>query len=320
MSYNHLTQKERKKIGNLMKEGLSIRSIASLLGRAPSTISREIKRNSTFHRKKYWYFSIIAHELYNTRLYSKKRIRKYDNSTLTKYVTSRLLRTWSPEQVAGRIQLDYPDDIDMRVSHNTIYRWLKEGKIEQAASIKLRHHGHKHKEKRGKFNGAREIKERCRDVFRRHRFGDWELDTIVSSSYTDRSGLLNIVERKSRYCVLAFMKKWQDSKEIYKVIYTTFKTGKLPLHTFTTDRGTEFACYKEIESEMDKPVYFTRPHSPWQKPSVENANGLVREFFPRGTNFGEITPQQVKLVMDTLNNRPRKSLNWKTPAEVIESL
>lgn len=320
MSYNHLTQKERKKIGILLKEGLSIRSIASILERSPSTISRELKRNSTFHRKKYWYFSLVAHENYKKRLYSKKMKKKYDNSKLVEYVASCLLRTWSPEQVAGRIQLDYPYELNMRLCHNTIYRWLKEGKIEQAASIKLRHHGHRHKEKRGKFNGVLEIKDRCREVFRKHRYGDWELDTIVSSSFKDRAGLLNILERKSQYCVLAFMKKWQDSKEIYKVIYKTFKSGKLPVHTFTTDRGTEFACYKEIESEMKKPVYFARPHSPWHKPLVENCNGLIREFFPKGTNFSNIEPEQVKLVMDTLNNRPRKSLNWKTPAEVMESL
>lgn len=151
---------------------------------------------------------------------------------------------------------------------------------------------------------------------KRKRLGDWEVDTIVSSKLGRTECLLSFCDRKSRYCGLVLLKN-KKMAEVMRGFHFLFDCGTLPLKTFTSGRGSEFTCYNQVESTWEIPFYFTLPHSPWQKPSVENQNGLVRQFFPRGTNFHEISPEQVAFVMLTLNNRPRKCLGFKTPAEVL---
>ena len=181
--------------------------------------------------------------------------------------------------------------------------------------MNLRHHGHLHGEKRGKFNGVRELKERSKLALRRKRLGDWEVDTIVSG--VDRKDcLLSVCDRKSRYCGLVLLKR-RSAPEVMRGFCFLFGALELPLQTITSDRGTEFACYKNVEAAWSIPFYFTMPHSPWQKPSVENQNGLARQFFPKSTDFAEISAEQVAYVMQSLNNRPRKSLGFLTPAEVL---
>lgn len=301
----------------MWKGHLGIREIARETGRSPSTISRELMRNMTF-RGKYMrspiYRPVNADKKYQSRIH-KQRSGKYECPKLTNYVRSRLLRTWSPEQIAGRIRFDYLEDQSMRISHSTIYRWLHHDLIAQAASIRLRHADHKHGETRGRFVGARTIRQRCREAYRRKRLGDWELDTVVSSSRQDRAGLLSMCDRKSRYSIITLLHRVQNSKVMYKALATVSET--MLCQTFTADRGTEFSCFKNVESELNVPVYFCNPGSPWQKGSVENLNGLIREFFPKGTNFSDISEAEAKNVMDILNNRPRKCLNWATPAEVF---
>lgn len=301
----------------MWKEHASIRKIANETGRSASTISRELMRNMSFNKCGRYapiYRPVNADKKYQFRIH-KSRTGKYDRPELTDYVRSRLLRTWSPEQIAGRIQLDYPKNRCMRVSHSTIYRWLHRDLLSQAASIKLRHAGHKHGEKRGTFVGARTIKQRCKEAYRRKRLGDWELDTVVSSSKQDKTGLLSMCDRKSRYCVIALLHRVRSNKVIYQALASV--SEKMPCLTFTADRGTEFGCFKKVEGELNVPMYFCNPGSPWQKGSVENLNGLIREFFPKGTNFGEISEAEAQRAMDILNNRPRKCLKWATPAEVF---
>lgn len=314
MSYHHLSRKERKKIANLYRLKLSIRRIAKLLNRSPSTISREIRRNSENGR----YRSPIAEAMYKKRRILCRPQGKLNCQPLNQYITEKLMQTWSPEQIAGRLPLDYPTRSDMRISHSSIYRWLHQGLLQQAASLQfhLRHHGHRHAEKRGKFNGVRELKERSRLALRRKRLGDWEVDTIVSSDRAHQECLLSVCDRKSRYCGLVLLRR-RSAPEVMRGFHFLFDSGTLPLTTLTADRGKEFACYKDVEKCWNIPFFFCRPHSPWQKPSVENQNGLVRQFFPKGTNFHEISTLQVNQVMNTLNNRPRKSLGFKTPAEML---
>lgn len=314
MSYHHLTGKERKKIANMHRLEFSIRRIAGIVKRSPSTISREIRRNS----EKGKYKSSVANERYAERRLRCRPAGKLINEALTAYIKEKLTNTWSPEQIAGRLPLDYPTLPEMRVCHSSIYRWLQQEKLQQAAALRLnlRHSGHQHGERRGKFNGVRELRERSKQALRRKRLGDWEVDTIVSSDRSHQECLLSICDRKSRYCGLVFLRR-RNAPEVMRGFHFLFDCGTLPLQTMAGDRGTEFACYKEVESCWDIPFYFARPHSPWQKPSVENQNGLIRQFFPRGTNFHEISPDQVASVMLALNNRPRKCLGFKTPAEVL---
>jgi len=313
VSYRHLTTCERKKIAKLYRYQYSLRYIANALGRAASTISRELGRNSENGS----YKSKVAKEKYAARRLNCRPKGKFVDKELTTYVREKLASTWSPEQIAGRLPLDYPLATNMRVSHSAIYRWLHRNLFFQAAALKihLRRHGHKHGEKRGRFNGVRELKERSKLALRRKRLGDWEVDTIVSG-VNRQACLLSVCDRRSRYCGLVLLKR-RSASETMRGFQFLFGDGTLPLETITSDRGTEFACYKDVEEQWGIPFYFTRPHSPWQKPSVENLNGLVRQFFPKATNFQEVTQEHVKNVMDLINNRPRKSLNFKTPTEVL---
>lgn len=314
MSYHHLSRKERKKLANLKRLGFKIRRIAEIMKRSPSTISREIRRNS----KNGKYKSSDANKSYASRRERCKPKGKLVNEELSGYIHEKLLTAWSPEQIAGRLPLEYLERPDMRVSHSSIYRWLHQGVLQQSAALQfhLRHHDHRHGEKRGRFNGVRELRERSRLALKRKRLGDWEVDTIVSSDRSHKECLLSVCDRKSRYCGLVLLKR-RSSPEVMRGFHFLFDNGTLPLETMTGDRGTEFACYKDVEACWSIPFYFARPHSPWQKPSVENQNGLVRQFFPKGTNFHEISPQQVASAMSALNSRPRKCLGFKTPSEML---
>lgn len=311
VSYHHLTRKERGKIALLHQSKATIREISRQLGRNPSTISREIKRNKTEKS----YQSDTATEKYQRRRQRCKRKSRLAEEQLVQYIHQNLMLTWSPEQVANRMRLDYPDDAKMSIAHTTIYRWIREEQLERAALLqqKLRHNGHRHGETRGKYHGVRELKERPKEAMKRKRLGDWEVDTIVSSRSRVRDCLLNMVDRKSRYCALVLLKN--RAKDVLRGF--TFMLSSLPVKTITSDRGKEFACYQEAEDLLNAPFYFTRPYSPWQKGSVENCNGLIRQFFPKGTNFNEIDQESVSMVMQLLNNRPRKCLGWKTPNEVM---
>lgn len=312
MSYHHLTRVERGKIALLHNNNTSVRKIAEALERSPSSISREINRNKTERS----YKADTAHVKYKDRRKRSRRHSRLEDTSLINYVEERLLLTWSPEQVANRMKYEYPENLGMRIAFSTIYRWLKQDLLGQAALLQpcLRHYNHRHGDMRGRFHGVREIKTRCKEALRRKRVGDWEVDTIVSCWSKVRECLLNAVDRKSRFCTLALIKN-KTQKDVMRGFQMTL--SGLPVKTLTSDRGKEFACYQEAEDWFHAPFYFARPYSPWQKPTVENTNGLIRQFFPNGTNFNEITPKEVEQVMNLLNNRPRKCLGWKTPAEVM---
>jgi len=320
MSYHHLTLEERKMIAQMTNEECSQQEIALVLNRSPSTISREKRRNISSEkaggsgRIRHRYRYRVADKKYQDRLHA-RRGGKYEDRTLTGYVQEKLLRSWSPEQVAGRIGIDYPHNPQMRISHSTIYRWLHNGLVDQAAAIKLRHHGHRHGETRGKgkFTGIRKLSERCKEACRRERFGDMELDTMVSSSSSDKAGVLCLVDRKTRYSILILLRRVRSSNHVYNALAAVARTTECL--SFTADRGTEFGCFKDVENKLKIPMFFCDPHSPWQKGTVENNNGLAREFFPNGTNFSNVSEYDVSRAMDLLNNRPKKCLGWMTPAE-----
>lgn len=314
MSYHHLTTEEREKLSHLLGNGWRIRAIARELNRNPSTICRELKRNAvTATNYARIYVPCEADKLYRYRIH-KTKYGKYNNAELGEYVRRHLLQTWSPEQVSGRIKHDYPKDLDMRISHSTIYRWLRLERLEQAVAIKLRREGRKRNPHRPRYPGIRLLKERCMEAYRRQRLGDWEIDTIVSAQHS-LSGLLTMCDRKSRYCMLFFMRNAKNGSKVFNVLAAI--SDSMPCLTVTADQGVEFSCYKQVENKLNIPFYFCSPHSPWQKGSVENLNGLVREFFPKGTNFSNVSEHDINYAMNVLNNRPRKCLNWATPAEVF---
>lgn len=315
VDYHHLTPKERALIAQLWNNGISMRQLARRLQRSPGTICREIKRNRSGQK----YLSVPAQALYFERRMKCHRKRLYQDFRLADYISEKLELAWSPEQIAGRIRLDYPDDRNMRISHSSIYRWLRSDLLPRSVQLtmKLRHYGRQYGERRGYKAGAREIRERSKEALRRKRLGDWEADTIIFKK-TRQTYLLNVTDRKSRYCCLAALRNARR-EAVMRGFEFFFESGKLPLCTVTSDRGAEFNCHHEFESRFEALYYYTRPASPWQKPTVENTNGLIRQFFPRGIDFAELTEEAVAFVMELLNNRPRKCLGWKTPAEVISS-
>lgn len=200
MKYCHLTLEERREIYVLRERGLSIRAIARALARNSGTISRELKRNSGMLCYNY----LNADRQYQKKLHMKKG-GKYQNINLCKYITAGLSKRWSPEQISGRIRLDHSDEAAMRVSFGSIYRWIRKQYISPDANRQLRRHGKLPKFKRSRFPDAKPFNRREPEASSRERIGDWEMDTIVSAKH-DLGGVLTMCDRKSRYCILSYMK------------------------------------------------------------------------------------------------------------------
>ena len=244
---------------------------------------------------------------------------KSSNYKLIEYIEDVLNKTWSPEQIAGRLRLESKDDKSMKIGFKTIYRWIYKNIIAKGDVKKLRRKGKslKSKETRGKFNIGKSIKNRPKDVRKRESFGHWELDTVVSSRGKSKSCLSTFVERKSRYLIAQVMDNRKSATfnlHCFKVFESI--SNKL-IKTFTVDRGKEFAGYNEIERRLNIDVYFADPYSSWQRGTNENTNGLLREFYPKRFDFSTITQNELDVVVNIINNRPRKCLEYKTPAEVF---
>jgi len=305
MSFTHLTEKERYVISHLIVDDLSIREVARRLGRSHTTISREIKSNRSGGGV-YWYHGID--KWIKPRKAIARHKRRQDNVRLMRYVTSRLKRKWSPEQISNRLKLDYPDDLPMRFSHEGIYQWIyKHSKTDEAYHCFLRR-GRKRRRRqagygagRGLILDRRSIHERPNCVELRKRFGDWEGDTILGKQGT--GAIVTLVERKCLY-LLAGKLESKSAEPLSKISNRKFR--KLPAklkQTLTVDNGKEFADFKSIETHSHLTVYFADPYSSWQRGCNENMNGLLRQYFPKGSNFRTITDNAVENAVRCLNNR-----------------
>ena len=303
MSYTHFTIIERSKIEAYLELKYSIREIGRKLGRHPSSISRELKRNPDYKAEK-------AQENYKKRKACCGAQAKF-SPALKIILQEKLNQTWSPEQIVGRL---FPGSL----SFKTIYRWLYAGLLELPLAV-LRQKGKRQqpKETRGRFNVGTSISERPREVRKRSSFGHWELDTVVSGRGKAKGCTATFIERQTRWYQAILMPD-RSAASMEKAIRTLH--ARYPsevFQSFTTDRGKEFSCYPIIEAELEIPVYFADPYAAWQRGSNENGNGLFREFFPKGTNFDIVSPEEIDLALELINNRPRKCLNWKTPHEVF---
>ena len=317
MNYKHITTNERCCIANFLSLGLSLRKIAKHLNRNVSTISREVKRNSTNGK----YLAHIACENYAKNRKNCGAKGKSSNPTLIKYIEDGLEKTWSPEQIAGRLRLDYQDDKSMKIGFKTIYRWLYQKIIAKGNVNRLRRKGKslKPKETRGKFNIGKSIKDRPKEVRKRETIGHWELDTVVSSRGKSKACLSTFVERKSRFLIAQVMEN-RKSLTLNFHCFTAFKDIPTNLiKTFTVDRGKEFAGYVDIENTLNIDVYFADAYASWQRGTNENTNGLLREFYPKKFDFSSINQKELDNIVTIINNRPRKCLGYKTPAEVFDA-
>jgi IS30 family transposase len=257
-----------------------------------------------------------AEQAYTARREACCRKKLYENPKLCAYIAEKLTLAWSPEQIAGRMRRK---KMSMCVSFSSIYRWLNENLLPRAVQLKENLRFYRRKTappKRVDRVDARSIRTRAEHVLRRHRYGNWEVDTIVFGAFPNQRYLLNVNERKSKYCALMLLQNIKK-EEMMRAFTMTFSDRRLPLKTMTSDRGMEFKCHNEFENLFSKPYYYTDRGKPYQKPTVENTNGLIRQYLPKGTQISELPPDRIPDIMAALNNRPRKSLGFRTPAEAL---
>lgn len=304
-----ITLLEREQIAQFWNQGLSRAEIGRRLDRHPSTIGREMARNC--QGGIYW--ASFAHDKAAAR--RQRRPHKLDDPRLREYVCAGLADRWSPEQIAGRTRRVFPRERRRQVSHTTIYRWIASSPERRHWQSLLRFgRPRKEAEKRGQSARA-EIAGRPAIVDQRRRFGDWEGDTIVGKQR--RGGLVTLVERKSGFALVTKVPRLK-SRIVARAITKQLQPLPKPLrHTATFDNGTEFAAHERIARATDIDVYFARPYHAWERGCNESFNGLVRQFFPKGTDFSGVSSLQVKHVLDLLNDRPRKRLGYRTPREVL---
>jgi len=314
-----LTLAEREEISRGVVAGQSLRSVAASLGRAPSTVSREINRNGGRRR----YRANKADQAAWDRAHRPKTCKLVQNRALAGIVAKKLKKLWSPDQIAGWLKYTYPDDENFQVSHETIYRSLfiqargalkKEllQHLRKTRAMRRSRHKNLRGEGLGQITDAVSIRERPASVEDRALPGHWEGDLIFGSN---NSQIATLVERFTRYVMLVKV----NSKDTETVINALIKHAhKLPRELYkslTWDRGKEMADHKRFTLATDVTVYFCDPQHPWQRGSNENTNGLLRQYFPKGMDISNVSQAKLNAVARQLNERPRKTLDYRTPAE-----
>lgn len=314
-----LTLAEREEISRAVVAGHSIRMIATSLRRAPSTISREFKRNDGRQS----YRATQAEQAAWIRAHRPKVCKLLENLSLARIVANKLKLEWSPVQIDGWLKRTHPDNENYHVSHETIYRSLyiqargalKKELLQYLRRTRVMRRSRHHTQKRdnhGRIVGTVSISERPASVENREVVGHWEGDLISGSN---NSHIATLVERHSRYVMLARL-EGKDTKTVINALIK--QANKLPralYKSLTWDRGKEMAAHKRFTLATDIKVYFCDPHSPWQRGLNENTNGLLRQYFPKGTDLSRYSQAKLNAVARRLNERPRKILNFEKPAE-----
>jgi len=320
MSYGHLTESERSVIFYLRMGQRSEAEIARTLGRSAGTISRELRRNVEFDGR---YFPGSAQAFANARRRAQVRRPCTGDAALMAHVEAKLQDRWSPEQIAGRLELAPPTVLAGKaISHATIYRWIwscpersKRLRGHLRVACKKRRKPYGKPSKRGQIPNRVSIDDRPAVVETRTRLGDWEGDTIVGKG---RSGyVLTNVDRASRYLVARRVEN-ATAASVTAALHDAMR--RLPAdrrHTQTFDNGREFAGHEKIARLLKLKVYFAHPYSSWERGANENTNGLLRQYLPKGMDFAQLTDWALESYVRQLNDRPRKCLNYRTPAEVF---
>jgi IS30 family transposase len=312
----HLTLEEREVIAQMHRAGKSQTRIAERLGRSKSTVSRELRRNRS--RNGYW--AVAAQRKAERRRRERPWVAKMQRQEVRRYVGQRLRQRWSPDQIAGRSRSDFPHDRRRQISPPTIYAWIHAEKTRGKHWQRyLRRLGRKRPEgeKRGRLPASVSIEGRPAVVDRRSRYGDWEGDTIVGANR--RGGAVTLVERRSGYLLLGKVRNLQAATVRQAAARRYATTPPTLRKTLTLDNGKEFAEHEELEAEAALKIYFAKPYCAWQRGTNENTNGLIRQFFPKGTDLANIPEHRFTKVQQLLNDRPRKRLGYRTPNEVLAS-
>lgn len=317
----HLTLAQREELALLFHQGCTQSQIGAALGVNQSTISRELSHNK-LHKNKYSP-SNAQHWLGLRKIWAKEKVPKwYERAKLLKYVVSKLRLFWSPEQIAGRIRLDFPGENSMRISHESIYKYIWQDKQAGGSLYKYLRFARKNRKKRygskqnrGKIPNRRGIELRPAVVEERSRVGDWESDLVVGKE--NAKAIATFVERKTRLLKAIKIESRQASnmlmasKKAFRSVPQQFRL------TMTHDNGKEISSHEQITKTLGILVYCANPYHSWERGTNENSNGLLRQFFPKSMDLSPVTQKQVDQAVRLINNRPRKTLNYSTPSEIF---
>lgn len=319
-----LTQLEREEISRGVAAGQSIRAIAREIKRSPSTVSREIQRNGGEAH----YRSSQAEERAWERSRRPKKCRLAINGRLRQVVASKLKMQWSPQQIAGWLKMQFPDDAGLQISHEAIYQTLfvqarralkKELQYHLRSGRVMRHARTATRKGQTRYQivDAVSIRQRPAEIEDRSVPGHWEGDLLCGSGNTH---IATLVERQSRFTLLVKLRR-KDAKTVATALTRKIRTLPAELRrSLTLDRGPEFAAHKRFTVASNVAVYFCDPKSPWQRGTNENTNRLLRQYLPDGTNLAQYSQAQLNKIADRLNQRPRKTLQYRTPASMLNQL
>lgn len=323
--YQRLNLSERIQIEIGLSHSKSLSLIATELGRSKSTISREV---APWGKQKY--NALKSHD-YAERCSSLRKKNKQKivlRSSISDYICEKLQLRWSPEQISKSLKNEFPNNTSMHVSHETIYRYiylhckktLREELTKQLRRKKKTRGKSKAKaeDKRGRIPDAVSIDERPEEVLGREIPGHWEGDLVIGKGH--KSAIGTLVERTTRTIIIVPLKSI-DATHVREEFEKEFLAIPQQMRkTMTYDNGKEMTQHKEFTENTQIKVYFAHPYSPWERPTNENSNMLIRDYFPKGTDFNEISVERLKEVQNQLNTRPRKALDWSTPKEVFDRL
>lgn len=305
----HLTMVERDRIAQLRHRGANQKEIALALSRDRGTISRELRRNGTGGE----YFACQAQRESERRRRERPLVRKLEAPELNRVVRAKLTQEWSPEQIAGHLRRQTGEP---SVSHQTIYAWIKQDQDREHWESFLRRRGKgPYRRKNTGLPGAACIRNRPPIIEQRLRLGDFEGDTVLGPPGT--GGVATLVDRKSRFTIIVKVHS-KDADHVHEKLKQRLKElDEERRHSITFDNGTEFARCHRLEKHLGLKLYFADPGCPYQRGTNENTNGLIRQYYPKGTDFRDVSHCQIRETENKLNNRPRACLGFRTPAEVF---
>jgi IS30 family transposase len=323
-SNRFLSRLERQRIATLRAQGLGVREIARRIKRAPSTVSRELRRNLAPHDCGR-YDADLAHARARQRAGRPRPPRIAGDQQLRRVVQAKLELEWSPEQIAAYLRREFPDRTRWHVCHETIYQALYRGTSGLSRELTRRLRTGRPLRKRRRRSNQRQVRfiapavlidHRPVIVNERGRVGDWEGDLIVGRS--SRSAIGTLVDRASRYVKLIHLPDGHNAGQLHAALGMVLEElPQVVRWTLTWDQGSEMADHHRFADRFRDGVFFAHPASPWQRPTNENTNGLLRQYFPKGTNLAVHDQAALRAVEDRLNHRPRKILEWSTPAEIF---
>lgn len=307
--YKQLTSEQRYTISVLLSKGLKKKEIAEAIGVSNSTITRELQRNSSKRGVYKWEIAQKQAEKRSKRTPGNRAISKAIWSSVKHYLVD---EQWSPEQISGHLAKD-----GIKISHETIYAWIREDKRNRGTLYKHLRHRLKHRKKyvgagRSCIINRKSIHERPAEADGK-RFGDLEMDTIVGPN--NQQAIVTLVDRNTNMLFMKKLKYGKDAKSLALTVIEMLKPLKKKLKTITTDNGKEFSAHEIISEALGVDVFFTDPYSSWQKGAIENANGLIRQYIPKKVSFNDYDDKDIKDIEEKINRRPRKKLGFETPIE-----